>query len=146
MTNEALPLEREILNDCIAYLNKRKDVWAWRRNIGLIKFAGRNKPSFARIGMKGMSDIEGIVIIKNCGPMYCRTCSDTMPEQIESKVFHNGIHLEVEVKRPGKNPSVEQGAWLAAIAAHGGIALVVHSKEELAEKLDAAIRDKTVGK
>ena len=56
------PLEREVLEELLKWLNKQDGIWAWRRNVGLMKFDGR----FLRYGQKGMSDIEGLITIEDC--------------------------------------------------------------------------------
>lgn len=41
-----------------------------------------------------------------------------------------GRFVAIEVKRPGKHPTPEQAAFIAAVIAAGGIAGVAHSVEE----------------
>lgn len=43
----------------------------------------------------------------------------------------DGIHIDLEVKRPGENPSKLQVKEINNINSHGGHASVVHSLEEV---------------
>ena len=107
------PLEREVLNDCLKWLNKTGHIWAWRRTIGKFKVRGR----IIQVGLSSQADIEGLVTVH----------SETS-EPI-------GVHLEVEAKRKGNKPTQGQAAYLMAIQAAGGIGIWADSVEMLVAKL-----------
>jgi len=93
--------ERDVLKDCLEYLNL-KGVFAWRNNTGAVKVKSR----FIKFGYKGSSDIIGIL--------------------------PNGRFLAIECKREnGGVLSQEQKEFLQTILKNKGLALVVHSVEEL---------------
>ena len=118
------PRERNVKDDCLVWLNKQDGIWAWRRNVGVMAKLDRfGRTRWIRFGTPGQSDIEGIVAVPLVG-------------SIEEIV---GVHLELEVKKPGgKPPTPKQRAYLAAIHMHGGIALSAYSLAELQAKLQQA--------
>lgn len=86
--------------------------WARRMNSGATKFTGRGgKPYFVKFGWPGASDIVG--------------------------QMRDGRFLAVEVKRPGGRPTPEQQAFLALVAGHGGVAVLVDTVDSLARVLDS---------
>ena len=96
--------EAEIQKQILEWLNTLPAVLAWRRNVGgmvLKNLSGKSR--MIRFGVKGMSDVEGMV---------------------------HGVHLEIEVKAPGKSPTLEQFLWLSNIRAKGGIAFWAQSLDE----------------
>ena len=91
------PLEREILRDCIAYLNAHPLVaFVFRANTGLV-LTPDGKRRF-KAGFKGCSDILGML---RCGKF-----------------------LACEVKRLGKEPTEEQQSFLQRVNGCGGIGFV----------------------
>ena len=124
------PLEAVVKDEVLNWLNKQEGIWAWRRNVALIRFAakkGKGKDRFVRFGQKGMSDIEGIVGV------------DDTVSLMPTETVTLGLHLEVEVKRQGEEPTDNQAIWLAAIEAAGGIGLWADSVEMVERKLRAAL-------
>lgn len=108
------PLEKEVLAQCIEWLNYQKGVKVWRQNTGNFKLSGENgKSRFFRAGTPGMADISGI------GP--------------------KGRRIEIECKRPGKKPTDEQRIWLDLMTVHGGIAFWADSLEMAIEKFRKAL-------
>jgi hypothetical protein len=86
-------------------------VLAWRQNQGALTGTRGGKRLFVRFAaMPGISDILG--------------------------VLPGGRFLAVECKRPGNRPTPEQAAFLAAVEAAGGLALVVRDVAELQAALD----------
>ena len=53
-----------------------------------------------------------------------------------------GVHLEVEMKKPGKVPTDKQAAYLVAIASHGGIGVWADSVAMLETKIRAVFRSR----
>jgi len=100
------PKERDILNGCLAVLRLR-GIFHFRQNVGGAEVQSGH---FIRFGVKGCSDILG------CLP--------------------DGRFLAIEVKRPGKKPTADQSDFLQSITNHGGLAIVVHSVDELIQELD----------
>lgn len=97
--------EAKVLSSCLTFLRLHR-IYAWRNNTGACK-AGQRLVFFGR---KGSSDIIGIA--------------------------PDGRFLAIECKRPqGGTVSNEQSKFLSEIAQRGGVAIVVHSTEELAIKL-----------
>lgn len=84
-----------------------RGVYAWRNNSGGAVMGKR----FVRFGKKGSADILG--------------------------VLGGGRILAVECKMPGRKPSPDQRAFLDAIAAAGGLALVVRNVGQLDDALRA---------
>ena len=98
--------EAEVLNQCTAYLTAR-GIYHWRQNTGAFKVENR----FIRTGMKGVSDILG--------------------------VLPGGRLLAIEVKREkGGKLSAAQKEFIASINSRNGCAIVVHSLAELIERLE----------
>lgn len=84
---------------------------AWRQNSGaFVLNVGQGKPRFFRAGVKGNSDILA------CLPP-------------------SGKLLALEVKRPGNKLTLEQDAFLTAIAHAGGIGAMVTSPKDVMELL-----------
>ena len=104
--------EAEVLVAVLKRLNKYGNIWAWRRGVGAHQVGGR----WVRYGQPGQADIEGIITAEA------------------------GVHLEVEVKAPGKKPTPKQLAWLAACASSGAVALWVDSVEMLEDLLAVEFR------
>ena len=122
------PLEREVLDACLNWLNAQEGIWAWRRNVGMTAWVDKGKKRFARFGQKGMADIEGVVGVD---------VDPGMPWRVMGTL--TACILEVESKRIGNKPTDEQAVWLAAIEAAGGIGLWANSVEMLEKKLREAL-------
>lgn len=102
--------ETDILRICLRWL-QLQGIYCWRQNQGALSAVSRGKRRFFRFATAtGISDIVGLL----------------RPA---------GRFLAVEIKRPGRSLTVEQAAFLATIRDHGGVALCVHSLEELQEAL-----------
>lgn len=106
--------EREVLAACLSYLRMR-GIPAWRMNVGAVEAQYQGKGRFVRFGVKGMSDIIGIIPFE--GTRY-------------------GAMLAVECKGPKGRLRPEQAAFLETIRSAGGIALVVRGVHELAKAID----------
>ncbi len=87
------PLESVILKDCMA-VYKRLGIPAWRRNVAAMVAGEGKKRRFVKAGEAGQSDTWGIL--------------------------PGGRHLEVEVKRPGNKPTLDQTLWLQSTNLAGG--------------------------
>ena len=110
MKKPAIP-ESAIQKACLEYL-RAKRIFAWRVNSGAVTATYNGKTRFVRFnGMPGMSDI--------CG------------------VLPDGRFLAVEVKREGGKTTPDQQTFLESVTKTGGLAIVVHSVDEL----DQAIRE-----
>lgn len=93
------------MKDCLEYL-QIKGIFAWRNNTGAVKVGRR----FIKFGYKGSSDVIGIL--------------------------PNGKFLAVECKREkGGVLSKEQKDFLQTISENGGLAVVVHSLNDLQKVL-----------
>ena len=102
--------ESLVLQGCLKYL-KIKGIFAWRNSVGAVRIGpGR----FMRFGLKGSSDIVGIL--------------------------PGGRLLCVECKSQNGRLSEEQRAFLETVRGLGGLALTVKSWQEL----DKALREEKV--
>ena len=123
------PRESNVLADCLRYLNKVDGIWAWRRSVGAARTRGR----WITYGQPGMSDIQGVLSV----PLII------LPETgMGERKDTVGVHLEVEVKQRGEEPTPKQAAWLLAILLHGGVALWCASDAELDYKLRKIFTDR----
>lgn len=94
--------EREIQKACLQYL-KARGIFCWRQNNAPVPAPGGGFRRF--VGMPGLSDILGIL--------------------------PGGKFLAVEVKRPKKEPTLDQLKFLEQVTELGGLGCCVHSVEEL---------------
>lgn len=112
--------ESDIVKGILAYLKMRPNVVAWRQNSGAVTGTYKGKTRFVRFNtMPGMSDIQGW--IWRHGP-------DGTGKKWATPLF-------IEVKVPGKKPSLEQLQFLSLAASHGCIAFVAFSVKDVAEVL-----------
>ncbi len=115
------PTEAAVLRSCLDYLRLRK-ILCWRANNGGVYDPARKRfRSFH--GLKGVADILAVLPVdgrSDCGN-YTRRF---------------GVLLAVECKAPGKRPSPEQAAFLAAVEAAGGVGCWVTDVSDLAAILD----------
>ena len=127
------PLEKEVQAEILKWLNSRPNVWAWRRPVGMMRWQNKQGGQrFSRFGMSGQSDIEGVVKVKlrpgaPISPLYMSEVA---------------VHLEVECKRKGEEPTKPQAAWMLAMNAAGGIAEWAHSVAMLECKLKLAFNER----
>jgi hypothetical protein len=107
--------ESDLVRACLDWLMLHR-IKAWRmNNTGVFDPVKKIHRSFH--GLKGVSDILGIL------PQRVRLAGGA------EELFGN--FLAIEVKRPGEKPRPDQEAFLEDIRAGGGIALCVHSLNEL---------------
>lgn len=105
--------EADLLRDCLQWLQLHR-VLCWRQNQGAISGVHNGKRRFLRFtSMSGVSDILGV-----------------LPP--------TGRMLAVECKLPGRQPTLEQAAFLDMVRQAGGVAICAHSLEELEQALRAA--------
>jgi hypothetical protein len=108
-TTSRANLETQLVQSVLDYLGVL-GFKAYRRNVGAserLNAEGRRR--LVKYGEPGQADVWAI------GP--------------------DGLHIEVEVKVPGKTPRANQEAWLEDCEKAGAIALCVSSLSELSEKL-----------
>ena len=102
--------EGATLNAILDYLRIRH-IYAWRNNTAAVSISGvpgkRNR--FVRFGLKGSSDILGIL--------------------------DDGRFLAIEVKAPKGRTTVEQENFLGSIRMRGGLAFVARSVEDVMKVL-----------
>ncbi len=111
--------ETDIVRACLDWLALHR-IKAWRmNNTGVFDPVKKTHRSFR--GLRGVSDILGIL------PQTVRLADGS------TETFGN--FLAIEVKKPGEKPRDEQDAFLRDIREQGGIALCVHSLDELEEQL-----------
>ena len=102
-------LERDVKAAVLDYLACVPNSRWWRRNVLAIPMVHNGKKRFLKAGEPGQSDIYGI---------------------------WNGVHCEIELKRPGKTPTEDQKRYLLDIRSLGGIAIWCDSLDSCIEKLD----------
>jgi hypothetical protein len=100
------PRETDLVAQCLQLLRLRH-VFAWRVNGGAAHFGSGPRKRFVRF-----ASINGISDILACLPP-------------------DGRLLAVEVKQPGRRVTPHQQAFLAAVCAAGGLALVVDDVRQL---------------
>ncbi len=105
------PTETNLVNTCLQHL-ELKHIYAWRNNTGaaVVQAVASNKRRYIRYGLKGSSDILGI-----------------LPD---------GRFLAIECKMKGKYPTKEQRAFLKRIEENNGVALLVREVDDLIRALE----------
>ena len=100
--------EMQLVRSILDYLGLY-GVMAFRRNVGAGEYINaEGKRRLVRYNEIGAADIWGVI--------------------------RNGKHFEIEVKAPGKTPTPEQLAWLAAWKAYGQIAFWCDSFESFEQQ------------
>lgn len=100
--------ESKILSACLKYLSLHiKVAWTIRMNVGA---ALDSQGNYIRFGVAGMPDILG--------------------------QLKDGRVLAIEVKAPGKHPTVLQKAFLDKVSNYNGVACCVHDIYELEKMLN----------
>lgn len=88
-----------------------RGVFAWRNNTGAWKGKHKGKRFFIRYGLKGSSDIFG--------------------------VLPNGRFLAAEAKAdPSEDASDDQAMFIERVNAQGGLGFVFHNLDELIEQVE----------
>jgi hypothetical protein len=111
--------ESGVLAACLQYLSLRR-VFHYRHNQTPVPLPGGGYRRF--VGMRGIADIIAVIP---------RTC-----EVLGHGKVTVAVYCAIEVKRPGEKPRQEQREFLRRIEELGGIALCVHSVQELQEQLE----------
>lgn len=125
-TRRAYPRrEREIQRAVLDFLRTIPGIVAWKTGGGLLPLADGRR---VRMGHRGVSDIVGWI-------EWCVARAAAAPGCSGSKLHHVARFLAIEVKQPGKHPTDEQAAFLDAVRAAGGIAVVATSVEDVASAL-----------
>ncbi len=107
------PLEKDIQAMILDYLTLRR-VFAWRTNAGAMQGHHKGKKWFFKFhSIDGVSDILG--------------CFE-------------GRLLCIETKRPGKNATESQQAFIDSVNRAGGLAFVARSVEDVRHELDEEAR------
>lgn len=104
MAGPIRPREAETARLLVDWLTRR-GLAVHRRNVAVFPAEYQGRRRWIRCGAKGQSDYWFLM------------CS--------------GRHVELEVKRPGERPTLDQIAWLLATNARGGLGLWVSSLETL---------------
>lgn len=111
--------ENDVVAACKQYLDLR-GIFCWRQNQGAIPLPSGGFRRF--VGRKGVSDILGIV-------------TQTVRLEDGSRATFGNL-LAIECKTRTGRVSDDQKAFLKEINDRGGIALVVHSVDELIAGLE----------
>lgn len=102
-------VEKDIQDQILDWLKRQKNVFVWRQNAGSMFVDGpTGRHGFRAASVQGISDIIGI----------WKTHA-----------------IAIEVKQPKKKPTELQRGFLKDFARAGGVALVVHSLDELIKNL-----------
>lgn len=112
-------LEKDIQAVTIEWLNTIPNITAWRQNRGA--FLGlqtaTTKRRFVRFGQSGQSDIGGIVAPR-------------------------GVMLQIEIKRRGEVPTLDQLEWIGMVNRHGGMAFWCDSLDSCVTQLSAGFLER----
>ena len=121
------PSETQITLAIMELLAMHK-VFAWRANTGGAAYPdGKGGFYHVKFGFKGVSDIIGLV--------PGRAIREVSKGVFECHPHPYGRFFAIEVKRPGGRLTANQAAFLAAVRAHGGIAFVAESVEDVRKEL-----------
>ncbi len=104
------PTETDLVRQCLDLL-KLRGVYAWRNNSGAFVLGKGSGRRFFRAGAKGSADVIGV-----------------LPG--------SGRFLAVECKVGSNQPTADQVAFLDAVRAAGGVAVVIRDVAELVALLD----------
>lgn len=96
--------EAMIQKSVLDYLTRVLGLYFFRRNTGVSIAEYKGRKRLIRYGAKGQSDCWGIL--------------------------PNGVHVEIEIKAPGKTLTPEQQSWLDEINNRGGHAFWCTSVEQ----------------
>jgi hypothetical protein len=108
-------LEKDLVKGALQLLRSR-GCFCWRANSGAIRVERGGRQHLYRFaGVEGLSDIVG--------------------------VLPGGKFISVELKRAGNKATPHQAAFLAAVEAHGGVALLVSDLAALDLALAAALAE-----
>lgn len=121
--------EGETVKAIVDYLQMRGYL-AWRMNTGAFKAEHAGKTRFHRFGVKGMSDVIGVV--PWCMARMVPVWAGHEPHWAHSCQI--GRTLAIEVKSATGKPTPEQVAFLAAVVRAGGIAFVARSLDDVRER------------
>lgn len=108
-------LEKDIQKECLSYLSLRGCI-PIRINSGAMSGEHNGKKWYMKFNSE-----EG------CSDIICGVPKD-------GKL----LFVAIEVKRPGNEPTPKQQSFLDRVASRGGIALCVHSLDELREAFEGA--------
>jgi hypothetical protein len=112
----------------LGYLKLVPGVVAWKNGTASYRATYKGKERFVRIGKRGVSDILGWrTVTVSCG--MCATAASG--GRCTCSGAENARFLAIEVKRPGKQPTPEQIAFLANVTRAGGIAILATSVEDV---------------
>ncbi|AZG12014.1 hypothetical protein ACUXAV_004907 [Cupriavidus metallidurans] len=113
-TDPPSPRETKVLLACMELLEQHPSVaWVMRMNTGVAVYGEGDQKRFVRFSIPGVSDIVG--------------------------QLKDGRFFAVEVKRPGKEPTDDQWAFLQNVAQNGGLAGWVDDASQLANFIPARI-------
>ena len=122
--------EREIQRAILDFLKTVPGVVAWKTGGGLLTLADGRR---VRMGHKGVSDIVGFR--SEYLPIFQPNTPQVPRRPADEKI---AVFIAVEVKRPGRFPTVEQKAFLDAVKTAGGISIVARSVEDVRRGLGIA--------
>ncbi len=119
MTIKLFPTEKAIQRQCLDWLNLQPHCLAIRINSGAVRGEYKGKTRFFQLNNQpGCSDIIGVV-------------KRTLPWGMASTWI--GQFFALEIKRPLAEPTAPQRAFLDKVQALGGLAVCIHSLDELQE-------------
>lgn len=104
--------EHEIQTAILQRLALMNKAFFWRENSGLVKVGEPGAERFFRAGIQGIADIMGL---------------------------YRGVPIAIEVKRPGKKPSIDQIAFKQRFEQCGGVYLICIDASQVASQITEAI-------
>ena len=126
LPDNAIPYERDVLRAVLKALELHPRVaWAHRLNTGMCMLPGRGgKLQPVRFGFEGAPDI--------IGQMGEDSALYSSSPRLE---WRKGAFLAVECKRPGKEPTMGQAAFLLTVREAGGVAFCATSVDDVYARL-----------
>lgn len=103
------PSESTILSAILQYLAYRQGVYAWRMNVGGVKYGDQ----YVKFGFKGLSDIIGIL--------------------------ENGRFLAIEVKSKTGKQTDDQRFFQDQIEGMGGLYILARSLDDVADVINEVL-------
>lgn len=128
--------ETQILMPCLQYLTTVRGWLCWRNNNTGIKRTQNGREFWTKVpgAGKGISDILGIIPCKLEPFVLTHDCTEGI--EVEAKPMLVGRFFACETKMPGEKPSDDQKAFIANVNRNGGLGIVVHSVDELIQRLE----------
>lgn len=112
-------VETKIQNRCLLTVGKRRDVLAWRQQVG--KYRSLHSDAVISIGDVGMADIGMVVAV------------EITPEMVGKRI---GVYVGAEVKTDTGRQRPEQKDWQRVLESRAGVYRIIRSEADIVALLD----------